>query len=76
MSQYQLTTEQEKIFDRVNEAIAADNLDEATRLTKLIPLAPEIAKAAKEALGADYLRQSGFNLSAAEAEYGKDWLLR
>jgi len=76
MPQYQLTVEQEKIFDQVNAAIAADNLDEATRLTKQIPLVPEIAKAAKEALGADYLRQSGFNLSAAEAEYGKDWLLR
>jgi len=76
MPQYQLTVEQEKIFDQVNAAIAADNLDEATRLTKMIPLVPEIAKAAKEALGADYLRQSGFNLSAAEAEYGKDWLLR
>jgi hypothetical protein len=76
MSQYQLTTEQEAIFDKVNEAIAANNLDEATRLTKLIPMVPEIAKAAKEALGAEYLRQSGFNLSAAEAAYGKDWLLR
>lgn len=72
----QLTLEQEKIFDQVNNAIEADNIAEATRLMKLLPVQPELAKAAKETLGADYLRQSGFNLTAAEKEYGTDWLLR
>ena len=73
---YQLTPEQEKIFDRVNDAIAADDMEEVVRLMKLLPMEPELARAAKEVLGADYLRNSGFNLSAAEEEYGKDWLLR
>jgi len=72
----QLTPEEEKIFDQVNDAIAADNIAEATRLMKMLPMQPELAKAAKEVLGVDYLRQSGFNLTAAEKEYGTDWLLR
>jgi hypothetical protein len=37
----QLTLEQEKIFDRVNDAIEADNIAEATRLMKQLPLQPE-----------------------------------
>jgi hypothetical protein len=50
--------------------------EEAMRLSKSIPLEPWMAKHLKEKVGVDYLRQSGWNLSAAEAEYGKDWLCR
>jgi hypothetical protein len=48
--------------------------EEALRVGKQVPLAPHLARAAKEMMGVDYLRQSGWNLSDAEAEYGKDWL--
>ncbi|MCL2042613.1 MAG: hypothetical protein FWG89_00585 [Treponema sp.] len=44
------------------------------RLTKTIPLPPYIAKVMKEKVGVDYLINSGWNLSEAEAEFGSDWL--
>jgi hypothetical protein len=50
--------------------------EEAMRLSKTIPLPPWMAKFLKEKVGVDYLRQSGWNLSEAEAEYGQGWLDR
>jgi hypothetical protein len=50
--------------------------EEAMRLNKTIPLPPWMAKMLKEKVGVDYLRQSGWNLSEAEAAYGPDWLDR
>ena len=46
------------------------------RLTKSIPMPPWLAKIMKEKVGADYLINSGWNLSEAEAEFGPDWLNR
>jgi hypothetical protein len=39
-----------------------------------VPMAPCLAKAAKEFCGADFLIQNGYNLTEAEAEFGPDWL--
>jgi hypothetical protein len=50
--------------------------DEAQKLEKSIPLAPYLAKVAKEKIGADFLINQGFNLSEAETEFGKDWLTK
>jgi hypothetical protein len=50
--------------------------EEAKKLERQIPLAPYLAKAAKEKIGADFLIKCGFNLSEAEAEFGPDWLTR
>ena len=44
------------------------------RLMKTAPLPPYIAKVIKEKAGAKYL--AGWNLSEAEAEFGKDWIGR
>jgi hypothetical protein len=38
------------------------------------PMYPWLAKIIKEKVGADFLRQQGYNLSEAEAEFGSDWL--
>ena len=46
------------------------------RLMKTTPLPPYIAKVIKEKVGVDYLINSGWNLSEAEAEFGSDWLSR
>jgi len=46
----------------------------ATRLIKTVPLPHYIAKVIKEKVGVDYLINSGWNLSEAEAEFGQDWL--
>jgi len=41
---------------------------------KTAPMPPYIAKVMKEKVGADFLINGGFNLSEAEAEFGRDWL--
>jgi len=44
------------------------------RLLRTVPLPPYLAKVFKEKVGVDYLINSGWNLSEAEAEFGSDWL--
>jgi hypothetical protein len=46
------------------------------RQTKTAPLPPYIAKVIKEKVGPEYLINSGWNLSEAEAEFGPGWLSR
>jgi hypothetical protein len=48
--------------------------EEADRLRSKAPLVPYLAKFYKEHLGVDALLQGGWDLSAAEAEFGPDWL--
>jgi hypothetical protein len=54
----------------------AGKKDEAMKLAKTIPMPPWLAEWNKKYIGADYLRNSGWNLSEAEAEFGSDWLDR
>jgi hypothetical protein len=49
-------------------------LEEAAKLTRQMPLPPYMARWAKKRMGADFLKQGGWNLSEAEAEYGPGWL--
>ena len=44
------------------------------RLMKTTPMPPYIAKVMKERVGVDFLKNGGWNLSEAEAEFGPDWL--
>ena len=44
------------------------------RLLRTAPMPPYLAKVFKEKVGADFLIDAGYNLSEAEAEFGKDWL--
>jgi hypothetical protein len=46
------------------------------RLMKTVPMPPFLAKIMKEKVGVDYLINSGWNLSEAEAEFGPGWLSR
>jgi hypothetical protein len=46
------------------------------RLMKTTPIPPYIAKVMKEKVGPEYLINSGWNLSEAEAEFGNNWLNR
>ncbi|GHT45067.1 hypothetical protein AGMMS49965_21690 [Bacteroidia bacterium] len=50
--------------------------EEARRVRVQVPLSPHLAKWWKEMMGVEALLQQGYNLSDAEAEYGKDWLTR
>jgi len=44
------------------------------RLTKSVPMPPYLAKVFKEKVGAEPLIKAGYNLSEAEAEFGRNWL--
>ncbi len=47
-----------------------------SRLIRSIPMPPYLAKIYKEKVGIEPLINGGWNLSEAEAEFGKDWLSR
>jgi len=44
------------------------------RVMKTLPLPPYLAKVYKEKIGLQELKDSGWNLSEVEAEFGPDWL--
>jgi hypothetical protein len=48
--------------------------NEALKLAMTVPMEPWQAEWNKKYIGADYLRNSGWNLSEAEAEFGHNWL--
>jgi hypothetical protein len=77
MPQAQTMTLDEKfaITAKAREFKDAGNMEEYKRiLREEVPLAPYLAEFAKNRLGSDFLIKGGFNLSEAEAEFGKDWL--
>jgi hypothetical protein len=65
-----------KIIQASLDAADRGDREEENRLLLLLPLAPHLAKVAKEIWGKDYLLQEGFDLSEAEAAYGPNWLDR
>ncbi len=66
--------EQMDIITKALTAAQAGDHQEELRLARQFPLSPHLAKAAKEIFGVKYLE--GWDLSEAEAAYGKDWLDR
>ena len=61
---------------RCAELWNAGKREESMKLAKTMPMSPWLAEWNKKYIGADYLRNSGWDLSDAEAEFGKDWLDR
>jgi len=61
---------------RGHELEAAGKKAEADAQWRKIPMSPYLAKAIKEAFGAETLLKIGHNLEEANAEYGADWLSR
>jgi hypothetical protein len=47
---------------------------EAGELMKTYPLEPEFAQIFKDVYGPEFLIENDYNLTEAEAKYGKDWL--
>ena len=62
------------ISNRAFELIDAGDREGGINLMKTAPLPPYIAKVIKEKVGVDFLINSGWNLSEAEAEFGPNWL--
>ncbi len=66
--------EELQIIQQINAATKRGDKEESRRLAKLLPLAPHLAKSLKEQFGPDNLRKEQYDLSEAEAAYGKNWL--
>jgi len=78
MPQNQTMTLDEKlaIGCKAAELRKAGDEEGAMRLMKTVPMPPYLAKVMKEKVGVDYLINSGWNLSEAEAKFGNNWLNR
>ena len=76
MPQTQTMTLDEKldITRRAFELLDAGDREGYSRTLRTTPMPPYLAKVFKEKVGADFLIDGGYNLSEAEAEFGKDWL--
>ena len=76
MPQTQTMTLDEKLDIACRAAALYKAVDEEgyRRLLRTAPMPPYLAKVFKEKVGADFLINAGFNLSEAEAEFGRDWL--
>ena len=75
-----MTLEEEAVIAlKAFELKKQGKLEEYERMRKQIPLQPYLAKFVKdhiEYFGKDFFEKYGWNLSAAEAEYGSDWLTK
>ena len=76
MPQIETMTLDEKlaISNRALDLWEAGDREGCFSIMKTAPLPPYIAKVIKEKVGADFLINSGWNLSEAEAEFGHNWL--
>jgi len=76
MPQTQTMTLDEKLDIGVKaiELKKAGDREGYTRLIRKIPIPSYIAKVMKDKMGADFLINGGWDLSEAEAEFGRDWL--
>lgn len=74
--EHKLMTFEEKgaLLDAVYEAEQAGKKEEAFRLLTTLPLAPGLAKIAKEMYGSEHLLNGEYNLAEAYREFGNDWL--
>ena len=62
------------ISNKACALLEAGDREGYSRLMRTAPLPPYIAKVIKEKVGLDYLINSGWNLSEAEASFGSAWL--
>jgi hypothetical protein len=78
MPQIETMTLDEKlaISNKAFDLLDAGDKEGFSRLIRTAPMPPYLAKIFKEKVGADFLINGGWNLSEAEAEFGKDWLTK
>ena len=76
MPQTMTLDEKLAISNRALDLLDAGDREGYSRLIRTAPMPPYLANVAKKTMGADFLIQGGWNLSEAEAEFGKDWLNR
>jgi hypothetical protein len=74
MPQTMTLDEKLAISNKAFRLMDAGDEEGGIRLMKTAPLPPYLAKIYKEKIGVKQLIESGWNLSEAEAEFGRDWL--
>jgi hypothetical protein len=62
------------ISNKALDLLDAGDREGYTRLIRTAPMPPYLAKIYKEKVGVEQLIKGGWNLSEAEAEFGRDWL--
>lgn len=66
--------QRDEIQKLYRHALAAGDDDKALAIAKRMPVPPRFANVFKEAFGAQWLLDQGFDLSDAVAYYGEGWL--
>jgi len=76
MTQHKLMTLDEKLAIACKAAALRQAGDQEgyNRLMKTAPIPSYIAKVMKDKMGAEFLIKGGWDLSEAEAEFGRGWL--
>jgi len=74
MAQTMTIDEKLAISNKACLLLKAGNKEGYNRFMNSIPMPSYLAKVAKEKIGVDFLVNGGWNLSEAEAEFGRDWL--
>ncbi|MCL2834942.1 MAG: hypothetical protein FWD78_17365 [Treponema sp.] len=74
MSKTMTLDEKLAISNKALDLLDAGDEEGCIRLLHTAPLPPYLAKIYKEKVGIEQLKQSGWNLSEAEDEFGHNWL--
>jgi hypothetical protein len=65
-----------KLMLKMRELETQGKIEEAASIRRQIPAPAYLAKFAKEHFGVDFVKNCGWSMAAAEAEYGTDWLTK
>lgn len=68
-----LMSMEEKV-EIIKRSLAAPTYEEEMAILMALPLDPKMAQVARKVMGTEELRNAGFDLSEANAEYGDGWL--
>ncbi len=69
-----LDEEEQQAMRDMSNAMDRNDKEAQRKLWPKIKAMPHSLKAAKKLLGADYIRQKGFNTELADKEFGPGWL--
>ncbi len=66
--------EYDTLHEQLADADARGDEKEYDRISRLIPITADVAKAIKEVYGRDFIIASGFDVTEANMKFGEGWL--